>query len=165
MDSGHPSKVAFHCPVRPVQPSSSKWNAGVLRTSSGRHSPAHGSELCSSPAPVGQSAGLRRVLAGETYARDLDWLFSAVSTGQIESYPSCWSWMVLFSGREVEGRDHKRSRNVSKERRTKPRRHQTVVRGSPTEVAETVRDGVQEGESALCHTLSYGRGNSICRPV
>ena len=45
-----------------------KWNARVLRTGSGENGPAHGSEPLSSPAPVGQSAVIRRVLAGKMYA-------------------------------------------------------------------------------------------------
>ena len=49
-----------------------KKNARVLRTGSGRNGPARGSEPLSSPAPVGQSAGIWRVVAGTMYARALD---------------------------------------------------------------------------------------------
>ena len=52
-----------------------KGNARVLRTGAGQTGPAHGSEPLSSPAPVGQSAGIRRVVAGKTYARALDFPF------------------------------------------------------------------------------------------
>ena len=37
-----------------------------------RMSPARGSEPLSSPVPVGQSAGIWRVVAGKMYARALD---------------------------------------------------------------------------------------------
>ena len=40
-------------------------------TGSGQNTPAHGSEPLSSPAPVGQSAGIWRVVAGKMYARAL----------------------------------------------------------------------------------------------
>ena len=43
-----------------------KWNARALRNGSGQNGPAHGSEPLSSPAPVGQSAGIRRVIAEKT---------------------------------------------------------------------------------------------------
>ena len=43
-----------------------KRNARVVRTGSGQNGPAHGSEQLSSPAPVGQSAGIWRVVAGTT---------------------------------------------------------------------------------------------------
>ena len=49
-----------------------KWNARVLRTGSGQNGPAHGSEPLSSPAPVGQSAGIWGVVAGKLYVRALD---------------------------------------------------------------------------------------------
>ena len=44
-----------------------KWNERVLRAGSVQIVPAHGSELLSSqaPAPVGQSAGISRVVAGK----------------------------------------------------------------------------------------------------
>ena len=42
-----------------------KWNARVLRTGSGQNVPTRGSEPLSSPAPVGQSAGIWRVVAGK----------------------------------------------------------------------------------------------------
>ena len=41
----------------------------MLRTGFGQNSPAHGSESLSSPAPVGQSAGIWRVVAGKMYVR------------------------------------------------------------------------------------------------
>ena len=40
-----------------------EWSTRVLRTGSGQYGPAHGSEPLSSPTPVGQSAGIRRVVA------------------------------------------------------------------------------------------------------
>ena len=49
-----------------------KWNARVLRTGSGQNVPTRESEPLSSPAPVGQSAGIWRVVAGKMYARALD---------------------------------------------------------------------------------------------
>ena len=49
-----------------------KWNARVLKTGSAQNDPAHGSEPHNSPAPVGQSAGIWRVVAGKMYARALD---------------------------------------------------------------------------------------------
>ena len=57
-----------------------KWSTRVLRTGSGQNVPAHGSELLSSPAPVGQSAGIWRVVAGKMCARCLDFPF--LKTGQ-----------------------------------------------------------------------------------
>ena len=48
-----------------------KWNARVLRTGSGQNAPAHGSEPLSSPAPVGQIAGIGRVVEGKKHARAL----------------------------------------------------------------------------------------------
>ena len=48
-----------------------KWNARGLRTGSGQNVPAHGSEPLSSPVPVGQSAGIWRVVAVKMYARAL----------------------------------------------------------------------------------------------
>ena len=57
------------CPVCPVQPVSSfKIEYG----DSGQNGPAHGSEPLSSPAPVGQSAGIWRVEAGKMYVHVLD---------------------------------------------------------------------------------------------
>ena len=67
------------CPVLPVRPGSFKWNARVLKTGSGQNGPAHGSEPLSSPEPVGQSAGIWRVMAGKMYARALD---LSIQTGQ-----------------------------------------------------------------------------------
>ena len=66
--------------------------ARVFRTGSGQNGPARGSELLSSPAPVGQSAGIWRVVAGKIYARALDLsvstglnqFFSAGQNGQME---------------------------------------------------------------------------------
>ena len=49
-----------------------KWNARGLRTGSGQNGTAHGSEPLSSPVPVGQSAGIWRVVAVKMYARALD---------------------------------------------------------------------------------------------
>ena len=50
-----------------------KWNVRVLRIGSGQNDPALGSDLESLrfPAPIGQSAGIRRVVAGEMYMRTL----------------------------------------------------------------------------------------------
>ena len=61
--------IYFHClPFiwfgRPDQ-SVLKWNASALRAGSGQNGPDHGSEPLSSPAPVGQSAGIWRVVAGK----------------------------------------------------------------------------------------------------
>ena len=42
-----------------------KWNTRVLRTGSAQNVPAHGPEPLSSPAPVGQSAGIWRVVVGK----------------------------------------------------------------------------------------------------
>ena len=44
----------------------------MLRTGSGQNGPTHGSEALGSPAPVGQSAGNWRVVAGKMYAHALD---------------------------------------------------------------------------------------------
>ena len=49
-----------------------KWNVRVLKTGSGQNGPAHGSEPLSSPAPVGQSAGIWKVMEGKMYTRALD---------------------------------------------------------------------------------------------
>ena len=49
-----------------------KRNARAPRYDSGQNGPPHGSELLSSPAPVGESAGIWRVVAGKIYARALD---------------------------------------------------------------------------------------------
>ena len=46
-----------------------KWNARVLRTGSAKNGPSHGSEPLSSLAPVGQNAGIWRVVAEKMYAR------------------------------------------------------------------------------------------------
>ena len=59
------TKSISTCPVCPVRLSVLIWNARVLRTGSGQNGPAHGSERLSSPAPVGQSAGIWRVVAGK----------------------------------------------------------------------------------------------------
>ena len=55
-----------------------KWNAGVIRTGSGQNLSAHGSELLNSPAPVGQSAGICRVMAGKCTCAP--WSFSFILT-------------------------------------------------------------------------------------
>ena len=59
-----------------------KQNARVFRTGSGQNPPAHGSELLSSPAPVGQSAGssFGELWREKIYARALD--LSIYKTGQ-----------------------------------------------------------------------------------
>ena len=49
-----------------------KWNSRVLRTGSVQNGPAHGSEPLSYPAPVGQSAGIWRVVAEKLYSLALD---------------------------------------------------------------------------------------------
>ena len=55
----------------------SDHNARVFRTGSGQNGPAYGSEPLSPPAPVDQSAGIWRVLAGKLYARTLGLSISA----------------------------------------------------------------------------------------
>ena len=70
-----------------------KWNARVLRTGSDQNGPAHGSEPLISPVPVGQSAGIWKVVAGKMYARALNLFistgmnqfFSSGQNGQMES--------------------------------------------------------------------------------
>ena len=52
-----------------------KRNAIVLRTGSGQNVPAQGSDPLSCPAPVDQSVGVKRVVAGTIYARALDLSF------------------------------------------------------------------------------------------
>ena len=42
-----------------------KWNTQVLRTGSSQNGPAHGSELLSSHALVGQSMGIQRDCCGK----------------------------------------------------------------------------------------------------
>ena len=65
--------VCNNPPPPPLLREMVKWNARVLRTGgSGQNGPAHGSEPPSSPAPVGQSAGIRRVVKGKMCARALD---------------------------------------------------------------------------------------------
>ena len=56
-----------------------KKNARVLRTASGQNGPAYKSEPLSSRAPVCQSSGIRKVIAGKKYANalDLNQFFSA----------------------------------------------------------------------------------------
>ena len=49
-----------------------KWNARVLKTSSAQNGPAQGSEPFSSPAPVGQSAGIGELWQEKMYMRALD---------------------------------------------------------------------------------------------
>ena len=49
-----------------------KWNVRVVRTDPGQNGAALGSKPISSPASVGQSAGISRVLAGTMYACALD---------------------------------------------------------------------------------------------
>ena len=56
-----------------------KWNVRVLRTASVQNGPARGSEPLSSPAQVGQSARIWRVVAGKMYARALE---LSIKTGQ-----------------------------------------------------------------------------------
>ena len=78
-----------------------KWNARVLRTGSGQNVHARGSEPLSSPAPVGQSAGIWRVAAGQMYARALD--FSTKN----------WPQAVLFGQPEpTDGKRPKFQSNV-----------------------------------------------------
>ena len=52
---------------------------------SGQNGPAHGSEPLSSPAQVGQSARIWRVVAGKMYVRALNLLFELASTSSIVS--------------------------------------------------------------------------------
>ena len=49
-----------------------KYYAKVLRTGSSQSRPAHGSDPLSSPAPIGQSEGICKIVAGKIYARALD---------------------------------------------------------------------------------------------
>ena len=53
--------------------------------------PAHWPELLSSPAPVGQSAGIWRVVAGEMYARALDFPFTETGQNQFFSFRPAWT--------------------------------------------------------------------------
>ena len=62
-----------------------KRTAQLHRTGSGQNVSIHGSERLSSPATVGQSAGIWRVLAGKMYARALDLPFKLASTSSFWS--------------------------------------------------------------------------------
>ena len=62
-ETPHPAIFPFVGSVRSDQ-SVLNWNARVLRTGSGQNDPAHGPEPFSSPAAVGQSAGVWQVVAG-----------------------------------------------------------------------------------------------------
>ena len=72
------------CPVWPVQPVSSfkKWNTWVLRTGSGQN---HGSELLSSPTPVGQIMEFGLTVCARLGPFQ-NQFFSAGQNRQMESY-------------------------------------------------------------------------------
>ena len=61
-----------------------KWNARVLRTGSGQNGPVHRSKPLSSSAPVDQSTGTWRVMAGKNVRVRLG------------SFPLNWQEPVLF---------------------------------------------------------------------
>ena len=91
-----------NCPVRSDQ-SVLKWNAQVLRTGSGQNSPARGSQPLSSPAPVDQSARIRRVVVGRNVGPfHLNWperFFAAGHSRQMESdlhfdETKLWNWSI-----------------------------------------------------------------------